>query len=73
MSQIELLTFDPVVIECGKTTCASKPGKFCQYFKNNLKGGGTCYFFGQVWDKDGWIQRHEECIKHSTVISEKTK
>jgi len=54
------LTF---TIECGEKTCASVPGKFCQFFKASLNGKNSCYLFGPVFDNDGWIQRHDECLK----------
>lgn len=51
-------------IECGETTCASEPGEFCRFLQYNPFGDdGSCYFFGKVFDKDGWIQRHPECLK----------
>ena len=49
-------------IECGKKTCASSPGKFCQYFGHDLRGNGLCHFFGTLEDKDGWVQRRDECL-----------
>jgi|WetSurMetagenome_2_1015567.scaffolds.fasta_scaffold01544_18 hypothetical protein len=54
------ITFD---IECGETTCASKPGEFCRFFANDLRGGGRCYLFGGLFDEDGWIQRHPDCLE----------
>lgn len=52
------LTFQ---IECGETTCASEPGKFCQYV--GVQGFGTkpiCLLFRdsraqpvRLWDSDG--------------------
>jgi hypothetical protein len=54
------LIFD---IECGEKTCASEPGKFCQFL---ILGMGqrkeACVLFGPVDEKDGWIQRHKDCL-----------
>jgi len=51
-------------IECGKTTCAVKPGKFCHLLNLTMKGSGTCFLFGPVFDDNsGWIQRHKDCLK----------
>jgi len=52
-------------IECGEETCATKEGKFCQFFINTLSQDGKCTLFGKVFDKEGWIQRHKDCI-HTT-------
>lgn len=53
-------------IECGEKTCASAPGTFCKYFLNDMRGDGRCYFFGKVFDVDGWIQRHPDCFMHAS-------
>jgi hypothetical protein len=53
------LTFQ---FDCGPETCASKPGKFCQFLRLSLNGKDSCMFFGRVFDKDGWIQRDKDCI-----------
>jgi len=53
-------------INCGEKTCASEPGAFFQFFKaslNGLNGKNYCYLFGSVFDDDGWIQRHDKCLK----------
>ena len=60
---IKFLCFE---IECGEKTCASKPGKFCRFFRSSLNGNDKCYLFGRVYpypDEYGWIQRHEGCIR----------
>ena len=71
------LTFQ---IECGETTCASEPGKFCQYV--GVQGFGTkpiCLLFRdsraqpvRLWDSDGWLQRCGECLEKSQKIDEIT-
>lgn len=43
-------------IECGKKTCAVKPGKFCQFF--NLSPDGKDVYE----DENGWLQRHPDCL-----------
>jgi hypothetical protein len=58
-----------IEIECGEKTCASKPRKFCHLFKGHLGGRDTCFLFGEVYDKDGWVQRHPNCIKNFTCIT----
>jgi hypothetical protein len=55
-------------ITCGKKTCASKPGKFCHLFRGHIGGKDSCYLFGRVFDKDGWIQRHPDCLKMAKKI-----
>jgi hypothetical protein len=59
-----------VHIECGKHTCASEPGKFCQ-FAGTIKFGSTyvCRLFPGdgsytlLKDKDGWLQRTRACME----------
>jgi len=55
------LTF---TIDCGAKTCASVPGKFCHFIELKINGKNSCYIFGRLDDKDGWIQRHDECLKN---------
>ena len=50
-------------IECGEKTCASEPGKFCRFFNPSLNGKDSCYLFGRVFESDGWIQRHPDCLE----------
>jgi len=53
-----------VEIECGKTTCASEPGKFCHLLTPSLTSdAGYCQIFGTVQAVDGWIQRDAECMR----------
>ena len=61
-----ILSFE---IECGEKTCAAIPGKFCKYFRYDLTGRNSCYFFGELKDKDGWVQRHFKCLS-SCVLEE---
>jgi hypothetical protein len=65
-------------IECGEKTCASEPGKFCKWLRTARFGSiWTCQIFcecgtildGKIYpdsleEKDGWIQRHPECLKN---------
>jgi hypothetical protein len=60
-----------VDIECGLETCASVPGKFCEFF-GSIKFGqvSVCRLFPSVDDnpytilveKDGWTQRCRRCL-----------
>jgi hypothetical protein len=61
-----------VEIECGITTCASEPGKFCRHLGTSNygtiwwcllfpgDGGSKTRLFEDR--KDGWIQRCPACI-----------
>jgi hypothetical protein len=60
---MNLLTIE---IECGKTTCAIEKGKFCKFLKFSFTNKNLCVIFGGVEDKNGWIQRHAQCLKKST-------
>lgn len=65
-------------IECGENTCASEPGKFCEYagsmkfgsipvcmlFNGQDRSGGTSQTI--LEEKDGWVQRCPACKEHST-------
>ncbi len=59
-----------VEIECGETTCASEPGKFCEFFgSRNFGSVPVCALFpagDSTWtdleEKDGWTQRCSQCI-----------
>jgi hypothetical protein len=58
-------------IECGEKTCASEPGKFCEFF-GSMKFGQVpvCRLFPSIddnpytilEDKDGWTQRCTRCL-----------
>ena len=60
-----------IKIEAGETTCASEPGKFCQFV--GVRGMGTqhlCLLFpsndssySRLEDRDGWLQRLPECME----------
>lgn len=51
-------------IECGEKTCASEPGKFCSQMSSKKYGTiPWCSFFDvELFEKDGWIQRCEDCM-----------
>lgn len=58
-----------IEIECGKTTCASKPGHFCsQLCASHLGTRWNCAAFGNKEVKpprdneEGWLQRLPECV-----------
>jgi hypothetical protein len=62
-------------VECGETTCAEEPGKFCVYMGaisfgqksvcllfpdvENAKGSGG---YTVLEEKDGWVRRCAECL-----------
>ena len=56
-----------ISIECGEKTCAYEKGKFCHLFRGHLGGKDSCYLFGHLYDKDGWVQRHANCLKMAVV------
>jgi hypothetical protein len=64
------LTFE---IECGEKSCASEPGKFCQFANLAMAGKDSCYFFGLIfYDKPhGWLQRHPDCLKLAQLSERK--
>jgi len=53
-----------IEIECGEKTCASKPGEFCHLLMASLNNKNSCYVFGPLIEKDGWVLRHKDCLKH---------
>jgi len=65
-------------INCGETTCASEPGKFCEWF--GAKRLGTlpiCMLFGEslkdqhgVEGGEGWTQRCDRCLQHDSDYDE---
>lgn len=60
-------------IECGETTCAIEPGRFCRFLGSKKFGSiSVCMLFPDpdgrgsdtmVWDKDGWVQRCPACLR----------
>lgn len=62
-----------IPIQCGETTCAYEPGKFCPQLRVSSFGRDySCKLFSEQgykgrWDnleeKNGWLQRHPECLK----------
>jgi hypothetical protein len=62
-----------IEIDCGEKTCASEPGKFCEYL--STKKFGSIYLCGIFIDPDnveaytvleedehGWLQRCQKCL-----------
>jgi len=53
-------------IVCGETTCASEPGKFCDYVAAQRFGTRpVCTAFEgepRLYDHDGWLQRCQACL-----------
>lgn len=69
-------------INCGETTCASKPGVFCKYLTTSRFGQQfNCQLFSEVDDRGrlielkehqsgnlkGWIARHSNCLKYELI------
>jgi len=63
-----------VVINCGETTCASEPGKFCPYVRTTHFGTRWhCHLYEKKLLEDeqsGWLQRHAQCMAdfHADVV-----
>jgi hypothetical protein len=59
------------VIECGATTCASEPGKFCQQLRVSHFGTRwSCYEFECAIEPpkdnfEGWLQRCKACLEQA--------
>lgn len=55
-----------IIFEAGETTCASKPGKFCEWLRTDMYGRLSCQIFGPLKtskpDGRGWVLRHDNCI-----------
>jgi len=66
-----------LTIECGETTCASKPGRFCPYMRTtNFGQRAVCVFPfpGEETpiklfedEPGGWIQRCDACKKATSA------
>jgi len=61
-----------ITIECGETTCASEPGKFCKFLGTKSYGTkSVCMFFRDEGDDeiilydspDGWVRRCPQCLE----------
>ena len=54
-----------VEFECGEKTCAKEPGVFCKFCSISLFGIGQCTLFDnrRLFDENGWLMRHEECLE----------
>lgn len=60
-------------IECGETTCASKPGTFCRFRGSKKFGQLPCCMlfpdpttmaaYTELEEIDGWIQRCANCLE----------
>jgi hypothetical protein len=53
-----------IFIECGETNCRSKD-YVCEYLRWHVavEHIAHCTLFGKLETKDGWIQRHQLCLK----------
>lgn len=69
-------------IDCGETTCATEPGKFCKYFLTSRFGQAFhCQLFSETTDRGsleelkehqsgkfkGWISRHKDCMNKCII------
>lgn len=54
--------------QCGETTCASEPGRFCRFLQVHPIRDGNCELFGKVFEEGGWIQRHRHCLRDAIVV-----
>lgn len=60
-----------LTVNCGKTTCASKPGRFCRFFGSRKFGQvPICTLFPDelgtntfLQEQDGWVQRCPACLE----------
>jgi hypothetical protein len=60
-----------MAIECGETTCAWEPGKFCCHLGSKKFGTvPVCLLFRdtearevELFEKDGWLQRCGACLE----------
>lgn len=53
-------------IDCGETTCASKPGEFCEHLRYDIVNDqkADCMLFNMpLRVVDGWVQRHRDCLR----------
>lgn len=64
------MTIIKIKIECGETTCASKPGEFCKFLGASHFGTRPqCRLFPSdgastpLKEKDGWVQRCPACLQ----------
>lgn len=62
-----------LTIECGTTTCASEPGKFCRFVQTTTFGQhylcgafrDASGSFVDLFDKDGYLQRCKQCLEEA--------
>lgn len=66
-----------IEINCGDTTCAEEPGKFCRYLRVSRFGSAYhCQLFSEfeekrletLQEKDGWLQRHPRCLAAEKIL-----
>lgn len=54
-----------IEVECGETTCASEPGKFCRFVGSKHFGTQPiCMLYNEPINDDlaGWLGRGEKCM-----------
>jgi hypothetical protein len=57
-----------IQFECGEKTCAMEKGMFCHMFIGGMSGQCQCELYGYLDDKDGWVQRHPDCLRDAKGI-----
>ena len=78
MKNTVLLSFE---ITCGESTCAYESGKFCKFIGTVQLGTvPVCRLFCDGYssytilkEKDGWVQRCDECLKKAKLKNNKLK
>ena len=61
---------------CGATTCAERPGTFCEWLRTRRFGTVPCcgLFDGaDLKDKDGWVQRLQKCVAAESLVATRAK
>jgi len=67
MSNVSTFNITRTIV-CGETTCASEPGKFCDYVAARKFGAeAVCTAFEgepiRLYEQSGWLQRCQTCLK----------
>lgn len=56
-----------ITIECGKKTCATRPGKFCRFVQTTSFGMKPfCFLYNvPLDDANGWLMRCRKCLNEN--------
>jgi hypothetical protein len=57
----------------GEHNCFSGKGIHCQYLNSNMFGPSSCYFFGNLEEKNDMVRRHSRCLGLSIKKEDCTK